>query len=114
MSEKIRNIVAGIVIANQAELQMSVNGERLHDYESYFNDVFYEHIQENMKHSNWGVWFKQDDETKPHFMVDIFTDSQDDYLLIRRVIEYWNKDNDPQLTIMAPYYTFQQFIEETT
>jgi hypothetical protein len=114
MEEKKRNIIASIVIVNPAELQMSVNGERLNDYEAYFNDIYYDHIQENMKHENWGVWFKQDNEAIPSFIVDIFTDSQDDYVLIRNVIEYYNKDNDPKLTIMSPYWNYQKFVEDIT
>src|SRR5450631_3885835 len=111
MSEIMKHIKASIAIVNTAELKMSVNGERLNDYETYFNEFFFDHIQENIKHSNWGVWFQQDDELKPHFMVDIYVDTQSDYLLVKKVIEFYNRDNDPKLTIMAPCWNFEKFSE---
>jgi len=109
MEEKIKNIKASVIIEKQSELQYSVIGERIEDYEKYFNDVFYKNIQDNVKHSNWGVWFQQSDESKPSFIVDIYVDDQNDYILIRRVIEYF-KQSDPELIVMPPNWDYQKFV----
>ncbi len=112
MDEKIKNIVVGIAIAKPTELLISVNGEKHNDYSSFFNDIFFDAIQEKIKHSNWGVKFSQDDEHKPSFVVDIYVDDQNDYLLIREIIN--SKKEDPELQIMSPYWNFQHFVRETT
>jgi len=107
------HIKASALIVKEDEMQMTVNGERLDEYETYFNDIFYNHIQELIRHTNWGVWFQQDNEAKPHFIVDIYVDTESDYLSIKRVIEFYNKANDPQLTINAPFWNFEKFSELT-
>ena len=68
----IKNIKAGIAIENPAELQMSVIGEKLNDYEKHFNDLYYDKIMAAINHNNWGIWFKQIDEFKPKFIVDTY------------------------------------------
>lgn len=111
MGEKIKNIKAGIAIQNNAELKLSVNGERLNDYEKFFNELYFDIIQTSLDHSNWGVWFKQIDEYAPKFIVDIYVDQQNDYLMIYRII----KDSPPPMKfeLMDHYWNFQYFLNET-
>jgi len=107
------HIKASALIVKEGELRAIVNGEKLDEYEIYFNDIFYTHIQELIRHANWGIWFQQDNESKPHFIVDIYVDTESDYLSIKRVIEFYNKTNGPELTINAPCWNFEKFIELT-
>lgn len=109
----VKNIKAGIAIATQDELKLSVNGERLFDYENQFNDLFFDLIISSVRHQNWGVWFKQIDEGIPKFIVDIYTDDIKDFEIIHKVI-HQNGAGDIKLEIMRPYWNFQHFLEETT
>ena len=107
MDKKINNIRIGIAINSSKELTEDVIGERIIDYGKYFKDLFFDSIKDTIKHLEWIIWFKQDDEKTPHFMVDINVDSHNDYIAIRRIIE--SSDKDPDLTVMEHYYTFKDF-----
>jgi len=68
-----------------------------------------------MSHENWGVWFKQFDENKPGFIVDIYVDDVKDFKTIHDIIVYYKgkKDDDPFLEMMAPKWNFSEFLQET-
>ena len=107
----IKNIKAGIVIHHEKELLLSVNGERLNDYEFVFNHMYYERISQAIGHDKWGVWFKQQEEVGPSFIVDIYTNSTDDYRRIARVI-LGNLPDDMKFRVMQPYWNFDYFMQE--
>ncbi|HTQ66049.1 MAG TPA: hypothetical protein VMI12_14720, partial [Puia sp.] len=105
----------GIRIERPEELKLSVNGERLNDYEMFFNDLYFDPISKAVGHDKWGVWFKQIDEFKPKFIIDIYPvdlKNLHDYLLIRNIIEI-NPPRDMEIEIMAPYWDFERFVTET-
>jgi len=108
----IKNIKAGIAIATQNELKLSVNGERLEDYENQFNALFFEIINASVGHDQWGVWFKQIDESIPKFIVDIYTNDIKDFNLIYKIIDE-NGAGDIKLEMMPKYWDFQSFKEQT-
>jgi hypothetical protein len=108
----IKNIKAGIAIASPNELKLSVIGERLKDYENQFNDLFLQIINASVGHDQWGVWFKQVDESIPKFIVDIYTNDINDFKLIYKIISQ-TRAGDIKLEMMEPRWNFQQFLEET-
>jgi hypothetical protein len=111
---KKRNIVASIYIESPKELQLSVNGERLKDYEFVFNAMYYEKISAAVGHDKWGVWFKQISELIPRFVVDIFPEKPNDYAIIYNVIRANMPTDSMEFELMAPYWDYSRFIEETT
>jgi hypothetical protein len=107
----VKNIKAGIVIHHPQELQLSVNGDRLSDYEFVFNHMYYERVSKAVGHDSWGVWFKQLEEVGPTFIVDIFTNSLVDYSLIARTI-CSNLPTDMKFQVMPPYWSYDYFCQE--
>lgn len=114
MEEKkaFKNIVAGIVIVNPSELKIAVNGERLGDYEAEFTDWYYDRINDFLRHKRWGVFFKQFNEESHSFIVDIFTENNNDYAAVYNII-YMNKHREIKLDLMPPYWNFLQYLEQT-
>ena len=106
----MEKIKVGIVVMNTAELKMSVIGERIHDYTEYFKSQFYDIIQIALDHDNWVINFMQIDELTPKFYVDIYATNLHEYNLVKSYIE--DNDKDPQLQVLPPYKTFDQFTSE--
>lgn len=107
----MEKIKAGIAVANNAELNMWVVGERSIDYTKYFEAKFLDIIQASLGHDDWGVWFKQIDEFIPKFYVDIYVNDSKDWLLIHNDIMA-NMDADPVLEILPRYWTYEYFKTE--
>jgi hypothetical protein len=110
--ESFRNIKVGIAINAPAELKLSVNGERLQDYEAQFYALFFDIIEGFITHKKRGVWFKQIDESIPRFVVDIYVDSKDDFAIIYGLISKHGA-GDIKLEMMRPYWGFQSFLDDT-
>jgi len=108
----VKNIKAGIVIHHPKELLLSVNGDRLNDYEAVFNHMYYSLINNAIGHDQWGVWFKQLEEIRPTFIVDIFTGTVEDYVLIARIISA-NLPHDMKFEVMPRYWNFDRFVADT-
>lgn len=101
-------IKVGIVITGPSELKMEVIGGRIKDYTAYFSDKFYDIIQTSIDHDNWAVWFKQSDESKPIFVVDIYVNEKSDWKLIYDIIKS-NQDDDPELQLMNRYWDYDYY-----
>lgn len=114
MEEKkeFRNIVVGIAFEAPAELRIAASGERLKDYEAEFNDWYFEDIVNKITHKNWGVQFAQIDMTNPKFVVDIFTNDNQEFTTIYNIISS-KPHRDINFEMMQPYYNFQKFLELT-
>ena len=69
------NIQANIVVEYSAELKKSDNRKSAVGYTLLFNDVFYSLINKHVSHDQWGVYFKQINQSVPRFTIDIFTDT---------------------------------------
>ena len=105
----MENIQVGIKIENLQELQMSVIGDRINDYTLHFKFLFQDEINKQLNHNNWGVYFSQDDDVKPHFMIDIYTNNNQEYFLIKQIIEL-KISHDIGFTIMGRYWDFTNFL----
>lgn len=105
----MQHIKAGIVVENVKELQLAVIGERLGDYEKFFSDIFIDKFKAVIDHDNWGVWFKQIDELKPKFYIDIFVDDPTDWTRLANVVKYATRENDIDLELMPKYWNFDRF-----
>lgn len=105
-----KHIRAGVAIIYENELKGSVSNERIMDYSNHFNDLYFEKISSKISNSNWGVIFKQTDESIPKFEVDIYTDNNFDYSLIRDCIQR-NPPDKIEIVVNEPYWGFAKYLE---
>ena len=82
----------------------------INDYSNHFNDLYFEKISSKISNSNWGVIFKQTDESIPKFEVDIYTDNNFDYSLIRDCIQR-NPPDKIEIVVNEPYWGFAKYLE---
>lgn len=111
MSEnQFKHIRARVSVVSENEVKESVIGERVEDYTNHFNDLYLEKIKARISHSNWGVIFKQSDESIPKFEVDIYTDNNVDHSIIKACIQN-NPPDNIELFINEPYWNFSKYME---